>query len=233
VATQAQLLEMLRLGQTKESSLAERKPDGFKDREARKVVVAFSNSTPEGQEAILWIGLDDKTGQVKGVASAEAIQSKYAKVLDECYPRINYQMHALEFEGKTVVAVVVPASNKRPHFAGGAYIREGSRCVLASERLYEELVISKSDKVRELTKYRTSGVHVAVRGINYRLGSNKPFTGQNYEGMDCVIDNCDAFRVRFYRLDTNAYFTEELPRVSISYDDQRNMPVINVIAPGS
>ena len=44
--------------------MVERKPDGFKDREARKTVVAFANSTPEDQEAVLFIGVHDKSGEV-------------------------------------------------------------------------------------------------------------------------------------------------------------------------
>ena len=62
--TEAELLEMLRTGRTEESSLIERKPDGFKDREARKVIVAFANSTPDGQEADSF-SLDWRTKQAR------------------------------------------------------------------------------------------------------------------------------------------------------------------------
>jgi predicted HTH transcriptional regulator len=145
--------------------LIERKPDGFKDREARRVIVAFAKSTPEGQEAGLFIGIDDKTGRVQGVASG------YSKVLEECYPSITVHM----FEGKTVVAIVVPASLRKPHCGGGAYVREGSRSVLATDRLYEELMLSRQDLVRELLKYKRAHTLLTVRGIHYMLGSQKPF----------------------------------------------------------
>jgi hypothetical protein len=52
--TEAKLRQMLQNGSTQESSFVERNPDHFKDREARKTVVAFANSTPEGQESIAW-----------------------------------------------------------------------------------------------------------------------------------------------------------------------------------
>ena len=81
---------------------------------------------------MLFIGLEDKTGKVLGVANVDAAQLKYAKVLEECYPTITYRMHALMCEGKTILAIVVPASTRKPHFSGGAYVREGARSVLAS-----------------------------------------------------------------------------------------------------
>jgi len=170
---EADLLEMLRTGRTHESSLIERKPDGFKDREARKTVVAFANSTPEGQEAVLFIGLHDKTGETLGVANPDELQRKYARVLVDCYPSITYQMHALAFHGKTVVAIVVPASTRKPHFTGGAYARKGSQSVLASDELYEELILSRTDKTRELLKFKNDHTLFSVRGINYHLGSRR------------------------------------------------------------
>lgn len=231
--TESELIEMLRAGRTKESSLIERKPDDFKDREARKVIVAFANSTPDGQEAVLFIGMHDKTGDILGVANPDALQLRYAKALDECYPRISYQMHPLVFEEKTVVAIVVPASNKKPHFTGGAYIREGSRSVLATDELYEELILSRTDKTRELLKHKREHTIISVRGINYRLGSNKPLSGGGHvEGTECKIHNCNGLTVTLYRLDTQAYFTEDLSRVSISFDDQKNRPMVLVVAPG-
>ena len=224
---------MLKAGQTEESSLVERKPDGFKDREARKVLVAFANSTPHGQEAVLFVGLHDKSGAVLGVKNTDALQARYSKVLEECYPQITYQMHALTFEGKNVLAIVVPASTRKPHFAGAAYVREGSRSVPATDQLYEELILSRIDKTRELLRYRDASQIISVRGINYHLGSNKPFSGGGHvEGCECKVKACDSFRVKLYHLGSRAYFSEDLPRVSISFDDMKNRPLLLITAPG-
>lgn len=232
--TEAQLIEMLRTERTQESSLIERKPDGFKDREARRVIVAFANSTPDGQEAVLFIGLDDKTGKVQGVANPDLLQSKYSKVLEDCYPSITVHMYALRFDGKIVVAVVVPASLRKPHFAGGAYVREGSRSILATDRLYEELILSRQDSTRELLKYKRAHTFLTVRGIHYKLGSQEPTRhGWHVEEIpDTKVEDCDAFRVRLYRLDSHVYFSEDLKRVSISFDDKKNRPMLLVTAPG-
>ncbi|MGH8261351.1 MAG: AlbA family DNA-binding domain-containing protein [Steroidobacteraceae bacterium] len=232
--SEAELLEMLRDGRTAESSLIERKPDNFKDKEARKVIVAFANSTPEGQEAVLFIGLDDKTGKATGVANTDELQRKYARVLAECYPTIDVRMHVLPFEEKDVVAIVVPASARKPHFAGGAYIREGSRSVLASDRLYEDLIQSRKDKTRELIKYRNAQTVFSVRGINYRLGSQMPLgSGKKVEEIpDCTVKECNGHTVTFFRLDLRESFSEALNRISIEWDVRKNRPRILVVAPG-
>ena len=225
---------MLRTSRTQESSLVERKPDGFKDQEARKVVVAFANSTPDGQEVVLFIGLDDKMGKALGVANAEALQARYSKVLEACYPSITVQMHALAFEGKTLVAIVVPASSRKPHFAGGAYVRQGSRSVLASDRLFEELILSRSNIVRELLNYKRAHTFLTVRGIHYKIGSQEPLRcGWNVEEIpDTKVEDCDAFRVKLYRLDSQVYFSEDLKRVSISFDNKKGRPMLLITAPG-
>jgi len=231
--TEAELIAMIHERRTQESGLCERKPDGCKDQEVRKTVVAFANSTPDGQEAVLFIGLNDKTGAVDGVANPDERQKRCANVLDECYPAITRYMYALTIDGKTVVAIVVPASRHKPHFSGGAYVRDGSRSVQASDRLYEELILSRTDLARELIKYKNNHTIVAVRGINYRLGSHKPFSGTHVEGMDCKIEDCSGMSVRLYRLDSQSRFTESLSQIQISFDDEKNKPLILVTAPGS
>ena len=50
--TDEKLRQMLQNGFTHESSFVERKPGNFKDREARKTIVAFANSTL--QLAAIW-----------------------------------------------------------------------------------------------------------------------------------------------------------------------------------
>ena len=231
---ESDLINMLRTGRTIESALIERKPDNFKDREARKVVVAFANSTPDGQEAVLFVGIHDKTGEVLGVANPEELQRKYVRVLAECYPAIVFHIHALPVDGKTVLAIVVPASRRRPHFTGGAYIRTGSQSVLANAELYEELILSRTDKTRQLLELKHTHALVTVRGLNYRLGSQRIFSGGGHseEIPDCKIEHCDAFRVRLYRLDSQTSFSEDLGRVTISFDDKKNRPMLLVVGPG-
>jgi hypothetical protein len=232
--TEEELLAMLRSGRTREGSLRERKPGSINAREARRVIVAFANSTPPGQEAVLFVGLHDATGEVIGIQDTDKVQQDYRRALDECYPSITVRMHPLEHGGKAVLAIVVPASSRRPHFTGGAYVRVGSTCALASDELFEELILSRTDKAQRLLQFKRDQTIVELRGINYRLGSLKPFSGGGYvEGGDeYKVRAVDGHTVQFLRLSSGVFFNEALDRVSIEFNTQSNRPLINVCAPG-
>ncbi len=45
------------------------------------------------------------------------------------------------------------------------------------------------------------------------------------------MKDCDGFRVKLYHLGPRVYFSEDLPRVSISFDDMKNRPLLLVTAP--
>ena len=231
--TEVELIDMIRTGRTQESSLCERKSDGCREPEIRKTVVAFANSTPDGQEAVLFIGLNDKTGAVEGVENTDKLQKRCTTALEECFPAIKRHMYVLAINGQTVVAIVIPASSHKPHFSGGAYVRDGSQSIQASERLYDELILSRTYPARELLNFKNNHTVVGVRGINYRLGSHRPFTGTHVEGMDCQIEACTGMYVKFYRLDSSSRFTESLSQIRISFDDEKNKPLILVSAPGA
>lgn len=231
---EAELFAMLRSGQTREGNLRERKPGSIKAQEVRRVVVAFANSTPEGQESVLYVGLHDKTGEVLGLSETDKVQRGYRDAIAECYPPITYQMHALQFDGKALLAIVVPSSSRKPHFAGAAYIREGASCKQASDELYKELVLSQHDKARRLLEFKRNHTHIRVHGVNYHLGSLKPFSGGGHfeGGEEHKVVECDGHTVRFTRLRDSWSFSESLERLSIEFDAARNCPVVNVQAPG-
>jgi hypothetical protein len=67
-------------------------------------------------------------------------------------------------EGKQVLAVIVPGSADRPHFAGQAYARQGSKSVGASKAQFEELGASRNSKTYEILKWKGKTITVAVFG---------------------------------------------------------------------
>src|SRR6266849_9771904 len=125
-----------------EDNFVERKPSSVKAHELRQTLVAFSNSLTDPETAVLFIGIDDKTGMVLGVADPEKLQMRVAEAGEECYPAIRPAMSVLEVDGKHIVAVEVTHSKEKPHFAGPAYIRSGPRSVKASDTLYRDLLTS-------------------------------------------------------------------------------------------
>jgi hypothetical protein len=130
----------------KEDGWTERKPKGVSTEDIRKTIVAFANSLPDGQQAILFIGVNDKTGAVEGVDDTDALQKNVRRAAEKAYPpiRIGHNSRALRVEDKSVVAVIVEASRNRPHFAGPSYVRVGSESVEASEEQFEELIASRT-----------------------------------------------------------------------------------------
>ena len=121
-----------------EDQFVERKR-GVQSDETRKTLVAFANSVPEGEHAILFLGIDDK-GNFTGVTGTDSIQKTIRNIAkNDCYPPIKCTSVVLQESGKTVVAVVVESSKDKPHFAGPAYVRSGSESVKASPELYEDL----------------------------------------------------------------------------------------------
>ncbi|MDB6033135.1 MAG: putative transcriptional regulator [Verrucomicrobiales bacterium] len=175
-----------RLAQS-EDPWVERK-ESFNEREVRKTIVAFANSTLEGETAILFLGARND-GKHPGVRDADDVQKKVSGVAAKTYPTVQIQMCVIPVnvagEPKEVLGVMVPHSTGRPHFAGTAYIREGSQSLAAPRQVFEELIASRNDKARRILQYKNKPVLLQVRSDS---GFVLPITG--------IIDECDAHSVR-------------------------------------
>ena len=112
----------------------------------------------------------EQTGEPTGVDDAEIVQKRVGEAGEDCYPAIRPSMTVLEINEKRIVAVEIHASKNKPHFAGPAYIRSGSRSMKASEELYRELLTSHCSKAGEMLKWK--GKHVTVRTVKKRLGNH-------------------------------------------------------------
>lgn len=133
-----------------EDNFTERKPDSANDREIRKTIVAFANSSPEGRTAVLYVGIGND-GEVLGVQSPDSQQKRISRICSEdCYPPIIPVMEVIEKGGRNIVAVILKRSNDRPHFSGPAFIREGSKSIVASRQLFDEMVTSRLSKPHEI-----------------------------------------------------------------------------------
>ncbi len=194
--------------------------DGFLERkteaaanaqEIRKTLVAFANSVPQGRTAVFYIGVEDN-GTVIGITSPESLQRTIADQAKRvCYPPVEgYQVEVLSVDGKNVLAVAVKASDKRPHFSGPAYVREGSQSKVASDKLYEELIASRNTKAGEIL--RSKG-HAITYRFYVKAGRTKlPFNSE------CVVEDCDAHVVQLHDTRNGRHFALPLERIMINYD---------------
>lgn len=213
--------QLLALLSKHEDNFVERKSEGVTASELRQTVCAFANSVPEGRHGVLFVGIHDKTGDITGVGNTDQLQKRVREAAqNDCYPPITYTAAVLTVEGKQVVAVIVPQSADKPHFSGPAYVRIGSESPKASQQQYEELILSRNDKAREILRHR-NGV-LTVLGQGYQLGSNKPLPDAAYREMrECRLLNCTAHLVTLEDIASGEQFSEPLAHVTISYDHKR------------
>lgn len=193
--------ELIRLLKSSESNWVERKPPGVSSEEIRNTLVAFANSVAKKQHGVLFIGVSDD-GKLKGVENADQKQKDVAKIAEQrCYPPVKCEPTAFRVDGVELIAVVVEASNNRPHFSGHAYIRVGSETKKASAEKFEELIASRNDKVRHLLREKDKVITVFWSGQESRVffeNLRLPILDiRNGVEGECKIAACDSQFVQF------------------------------------
>nr|WP_319398651.1 ATP-binding protein [uncultured Carboxylicivirga sp.] len=99
---------------------------------------AFAN-TDGGR---LLLGVKDN-GKIAGVESDEEYYMIEAAAKIHCKPNVPFETRKWEVEGKTVLEIIIPKSNKRPHFApdkdgkSKAYIRLKDQNIMANHIMIE------------------------------------------------------------------------------------------------
>jgi predicted HTH transcriptional regulator len=146
--TEADLIVRIR---STEDAFTERKTVGD-SRDWVKTIVAFANSVPLGHAGILYIGVKD-TGELETKGVFDSVQKTLGDKAKEIYPKVFYTPKTLEVDGKECLAVVVPGSPNRPHFAGPSYIRDGSVTRVASEPQFDSLIAERTSMAYELKRW--------------------------------------------------------------------------------
>jgi Putative DNA-binding domain len=205
---------------TSESQYLERKVTKPKDSELRKTICAFANSTPEGRHSVLLLGVSD-AGTVIGLSS-DSIDKTQRDIIamgkEDFYPPITLDTQLVVVEGKTVVAVIVEHSMKRPHFAGHSYVRNGPTSRQASENQYNEFVLDRIDKVRRIL--REKGNIITVEWPNhdaYELIGQPPINRRDY-----TVKGCDAFCLQLEDINVGLNIAIPIESVTITHDMSKN-----------
>lgn len=220
--------DLLKLLGNHEDNFVERKVEGARDSELRQTVCAFANSVPEGRVGVLFVGIHDKTGEVLGVTNTDHLQKRIRDAAQgDCYPPIDFMSEVLTVGDKAVVAVVIPPSNSKPHFSGPAYVRAGSESPKASGQQFEELILSRVDKAREILRHKHDVF--TVRGIGYKVGSHRPLGDAGYlETRECRIEACTAHVVRLRDIARGDRISEPLENVTFTYDEEKYRPMLMI-----
>ncbi len=213
----------------KEDGFTERKPENAGTADFKKTLVAFANSVPEDSTAILYIGVAD-TGKPLGVSNPDSIQKTIRGICEkDCYPPIKFQSQVIPYEDKNLLAVIIPFSSNRPHFAGPAYIRRGSESVVASEEIFQELIDSRTSKVAGILKCKGQIVTVEVHGkflgdARYIGDNNRDYRKKH----ECEILECNSYYVRMIDISSSRHVSEPLSNVDLNYDEERHRPMLIV-----
>jgi predicted HTH transcriptional regulator len=159
--TETRLSELMR---SSETHWVERKTS-FNPGDIKKILVAFANSLPEGQEAVLFIGIGPNLKSVPGLNVDKKQRDIRAFAQTDCFPPIECVPTIVRDNGNEVIAVVVGFSPRKPHFTGHAFVRVGSETLRADDNALDELIASRNDKVRRLL--RDKGQEVTVINHSY------------------------------------------------------------------
>lgn len=176
-----------------EDGWVERKAGVIKE-EISKSLVAFANSLRKGEEAIIFVGVRND-GSINGVPDTEKMQQIISGIAkDICYPSVSHSIRVLEINGEHILAIIVTESQQRPHFAGLAYIRTGSRSERASEVLFNELIASRSSKVCLLIEAKRKAETVKLK--HWKYGTQDRLQGPVIY-PDCIVMECHPSLVSF------------------------------------
>lgn len=205
-----------RLGD-KEDGWTERKSKGVSSEDIKKTIVAFANSLPDGHQGLLFIGIADKGGAVEGVDDPDKLQKTVRKLAEgSVYPPIylGHNCRVLREAGKDVVAVIVEASHKRPHFAGASYVRVGSESVAASERQFEHLIASRTSVARFILEAMRKGDVVLI---------DEGRRGYHPHRARCKVEDCNAQFANFTAVQEGWRYSAPLSQITASYQPEMSM----------
>lgn len=112
---------LIKLKATEDPFVERKTKNDIKD--VLKTIVAFANSTPIGQPAVLFIGATD-AGHVESSLNFDKAQKEVNKALGLIYPDVFTRQRVFRdsVSGQECLAVLVPGSPERPHFAGPSYV---------------------------------------------------------------------------------------------------------------
>ena len=203
--------DLLRLLHSTEDSFVEKKSIGD-SRDWVKIVVSFANSLTPEQEGVLFIGVRDSGEIEEKVGDPDKLQATFSQKLKVAYPPIYFTTRIVQENGRECLAIIIPGSAARPHFAGPAFIRDGSQTVEATSAQYESLIASRLGKVYELQRWL--GKSITLRELRRESGIAYVV---NVTNQPATVVSANQFYVTLNVNSRNHSYP--LSKVDITYDN--------------
>jgi len=187
----------------------------------KRAAVSFANSAPVGVPAVLYLGVLD-SGEIETPQhDLEEVGKKFNRHMEKVYPRISYVPKVINDNGRQALAVIIPGSELRPHFAGLAYVRKGPESMDASEDQFSELIAQRNSKTAVLLQSKGKSVTVFIRTGDSEI----PWP------TSTVLVACNQFYVTLKKFDHEPPHSFPLSRVEISFDNLRNTLQLEISDP--
>jgi hypothetical protein len=184
----------------------------------KRAAVSFANSVPVGLPAVLYLGVRDNGEIETPQRDLEEVAKKFNTHMEKVYPRIAYVPKVISSDGRQALAIIIPGSESRPHFAGLAYIRRGPESVDASEEQFAELIAQRNSKAALILQAKGQRVTVFTRSGN----------SESAWPTDTIVTDCNQFYVSLQRCLHEPPISFPLNRVEINYDNLRRRPQLEV-----
>ena len=190
-----------------EDHLTERKSKTHRD-QCTEAMVAFANSALPNKPGILYVGVNDE-GEILQDKAPESWQHDIMAWGNGCYPELPVIPRTLRKDGKEFLAVVVPMSEARPHFARPAFKRQGAKTIPALQQEIDEWIAHRNSKVRFILERKGEIVLVQQR----RSANILPAGSLN--GEHTVLD-CNSHFVTLQKTGTGGVFTHPLSTIELN-----------------
>jgi Putative DNA-binding domain len=206
--------DLLRLLHLTEHSFVERKTSGD-SKDWIKTVVAFANTLDPSQEGVLFIGARDD-GEIEEKSSGfDKVQKTFSDKVQSIYPSVYYTTKIVKEGDWECLAIIVPGSPSKPHFAGPLYLRDGSQSIIAKAEQFESLLAARISKAQELQRWLAKDITM----VEYKRGAGVGYVVHKYP-TQAKIEGCNQFYVTVSM--GNRKKSYPLVKVEIAYDHQSN-----------
>jgi len=204
---------LLRLDSS-EDNFVERKTSGD-SKDWLKTAVAFANSAPVGYPAVLFIGVRND-GSIEKTVNLDSLQKTLNSKLADAYPPIYYTTKITQRAGRQCLAVIIPGSADRPHFAGHSFVRVGAETRKASEDQFSKLIAARNSKAYEILKWKDKSITVDLLNVEQVRAYGSVASSQERTVIDC-----NQFYVTLQSRDSSV---ESIPlrRTELSFDHKAN-----------
>jgi hypothetical protein len=132
-------------------------------------------------------------------------------MMKKVHPPISYIPKIVSENGRQALAVIVPGSELRPHFAGLAYVRQGSVTNDGSEEQLRELIAQHNSKAATILEWKGKNVTVFVRSEDSEI----PWANST------IVTDCNQFYVSVQEVPHVPSTSFPLSRLEINFDNLR------------